>query len=193
MVARSSRLLLLMLGLVVALGANTVQADDFVASGTKTYVNKRFDNLIIAKNAKITLKNCRIDGNIIVKSNAQLKADNIRVDGNIQAERAKVVNVIKSRIGGSFQIDNNRATVKLDRTKVNGDVQVFSTKAQNHEIRIIRNDVGGNVQAESNRSKKFVVSWNIIDGNLQGESNNKRPTGTGNLVQGDTDGQFENF
>ncbi len=182
------------LGLIVSLAmVPAAIADDTYVTGKKTFgPNAQFENLIIKEGATAILNGSRVDGNIFVRPGATLIAHHVTVGGNIQSTNAKRVSVKHSFIDGDFQMDNTGPIMLLHST-VGGNVQLFSNNAGLKQIRICRNTVGGDIQAESNISSRFVVSFNVIDGNLQGESNNKRPTGKGNFVKGDTDGQFDKF
>jgi len=195
--ARHPLAMLVAFTLIMAFGITNAHAANYPGNhssfGFRTYgPNDTFENLIIEEGSRVIMVGSRVDGNIFVRDGAVLRAHNITVGGNIQSEGGARIRVAWSRIGGSFQADNT-GPIDVVHTQVNGDIYLSSNRTLLGEIRIIKNRVGGNIQADSNRTRRFVVSYNIIDGNLQGESNNKRPIGTGNIVQGETDGQFEGF
>ena len=122
------------------------------------------DNLRVPQGATCTLNGTRVKGTLKVERGATLRASRISVVGNIQAEGAAAVNVAASTVGGSVQIVQGGSS-KLDRNSVKGDVQYFENR--------------GTISITSNR----------IDGNLQCKENSPRPTGGGNIVQGNKENQ----
>jgi len=120
----------------------------------------------VPSGATCRLNGTRVDGNVKVYRGATLIATGARVGGNIQAENAKSVVVSRSRVGGSIQLKQGRVgPINLTRNTVDSDIQLFS-------------NVG-----------KSVVLRNVVGGNLQCKSNRPRPTGGGNLVEGDKEDQ----
>lgn len=143
------------------------------------------DNLKVPQNARCTLNGTRVKGTIKVSRGATLIARDVVVIGNVQGEGAARVDVLDgSRIGGSVQIvQGGAATVKDSR--VNADI-LYDTQRQT--LRVLRNKVGGNVQAFQNRGG-IEIRRNTIDGNLQCKANNPAPTGGGNTVGGNKEDQ----
>lgn len=169
-------------------------ADDFECDGLCVFgPGDRFENLIVKANAIAVLVGSHVDANIFVQDGAILRVRGGFIGGNIQADGAARIHVSNSHIGGDFQVDNNTGAIDLRHSDVGGNVQLFSNDMPQRQIRIINNDVDGDVQADSNRSRRFVVSRNRIEGNLQGESNDRAPVGVNNVIQGETDGQFDGF
>jgi hypothetical protein len=121
-------------------------------------------DLVVPQGATCTLKGTRVKGSVRVERGAKLNASRIRVIGNVHAEGAAAVNVVKSRVGGSVQVVQG-GKAKLSRTAVKGDVQYFENR--------------GKISIRSNR----------VDGNLQCKENGRRPTGGGNVVQGEKEDQ----
>jgi hypothetical protein len=122
------------------------------------------DNLRVPQGATCTLNGTRVKGTVKVERGATLNASRISVIGNVQAEGAAAVNVTASSVGGSVQVVQGRNS-RLDRNSVKGDVQYFENR--------------GTISITSNR----------IDGNLQCKENSPRPTGGGNIVQGNKEDQ----
>jgi len=179
--------------LALCVTAVDARADDYVCQGYCEFRDTHFDgNVIVAEGATLVLIRSSVDGNILVYDDAALRTSRTEVGGNIQATGARLITVLRSAVGGSVQLDDGGGST-IAGTLVDGNIQIFSNNAGRSRIRVLRNGVGGDVQIFSNRSSGLIVSYNRIDGNLQGEGNNVPPTGTGNLVQGDTDGQFEGF
>jgi len=178
--------------ILVAAGAH---ADDYECEGRCVFGPEfQLDgNLIIKEGAVAILNGSTIDGNIILEDGAELKAKRIFVGGNIQSQGSDDVYVKKSFIDGDVQLDNNDGTIDILKSEIGGSIQLFNNDATNKKIRVKRNEVDADVQLFDNTAGKIFVSRNVIGGNLQGESNDPNPTGKGNDVEGDTDGDFEGF
>ena len=56
------------------------------------------------------------------------------------------------------------------------------------QVRALRNTIGGNLHAVDNTGGVEITA-NLIEGNLQCRDNYPPPTGGGNRVQGEKDGQ----
>ena len=158
------------------LAAAPAHADDRRCSGTIRAVSIDGD-VIVPQGKTCRLVGTRVDGNVKVKRNAKLVARGVRVGGNIQAENHKRVVVQpravnggtrKSRIGGSIQLKQGGGGV-LRRTVTEGDIQLFSNDG------------------------RFQVYGNRVGGNLQCKSNQPRPVGDNNRVEGDKENQCKGF
>ena len=158
---------------VLALAATVVGvpaalAEERRCRGTLTRVT--VDNLLVPAGATCTLNGTKVKGTVKVGRNATLIATNIKVVGNVQAENHArvVVKGSATRVGGSIQVvQGGSATVR--NAKVKGDIQFFENR------------------------RAIVVSGNRIDGNLQCKENNPKPTGGGNIVQGNAEDQCEDL
>lgn len=165
------------------LPAGPVSAEERVCRGTIGSVT--VDNLRVPQDASCTLDGTRVEGTVKVERDARLLAIGVRVVGNVQAEGArKVVVRGRSRIGGSVQIVQGRAA-RIVRTTINGDI-LFDD--QSRYLTANSNIVGGNLQAFQNTGG-LEINDNRIDGNLQCKENVPRPTGGGNIVQGNKEDQ----
>ena len=152
----------------VALGAAPAQADDTTCNGTIGAVTLD-GNVIVPEGALCKLIGTRVDGNVHVESGATLKAKGVRVGGSVQAENHERV-VLKALTGG--------------RSHVDGSIQL----KQGGGGKIAKTDVGSDIQLFTNGGL-FVVESNHVDGNLQCKSNNPKPTGGNNVVQGNKEDQ----
>jgi hypothetical protein len=167
--------LLVAVPLVVAASVMTApaaHADDRVCRGT-IGASSIDGNVVVPQNATCRLNGTRIDGNVIVESGAKLVASGVRVGGNIQAESHREV-VIKPR----------SVKGKAVRSTVEGSVQL----KQGGGGKILRAVVDSDIQLFTNRGR-FEVRGNRVDGNLQCKSNNPRPVGGNNVVQGNKEDQ----
>ena len=161
----------------------TAAAEEKTCRGTIGAVTH--DNIRVPQGAACTLEGTTAKGTVKVEPDATLRARGVRVIGNVQAEDAQRVNVVaSSRIGGSVQVvQGNAATVADSRVKA--DILYDDNAAY---LRVLRNVVGGNVQAFQNTGGT-EISRNAIDGNLQCKENVPRPVGGGNAVQGNKEDQ----
>jgi hypothetical protein len=156
----------------LVLGTAPAHADDTTCRGT--IGAKTIDgNVIVPKNATCTLVGTRVDGNVHVNAGAVLKARGVKVGGNIQAENHERV-VVKARDGRRSQVEES---IQLK---------------QGGGGRIVKVRVGSDIQLFTNDGR-FVVKGNRVDGNLQCKSNNPRPTGGNNVVQGNKEDQCKNL
>ena len=182
---RFGRLALMgVLGMVFALGApSAVFAEETTCRGT---IGKRtVDNLRVPPGATCRLNGTWVEGTIKVERNALLYANGVRVLGNVQGEEAARVRVLSSsRIRGNVQLDNGGNAIVRHST-IGGSIQL---KANDGRLVVEYNRVGADVQAFTNMGGVYIAN-NRIDGNLQCKENSPRPTGGGNVVQGNKEDQ----
>ena len=148
--------------LAAAFMAGPAGAEERKCRGTINAVT--VDNLRVPHGATCTLNRTKVKGTVKVERGATLKATAIRVIGNVQAEGAAKVSVTASKVGGSVQIVQGRSST-LGQTSVKGDVQYFENRGA------------------------IAITSNRVDGNLQCKENTRRPTGGGNVVQGNKEDQ----
>ena len=111
-----------------------------------------------------------IDDNVIVTG--QCVMSGTRVKGNVLVRPSGALTVRDARIEGNIQADG-AVYVRVVRTDVGGDIQLEGVFRE--ASRIQRSTIGGNVQLDNNRVR-LVAEYNGIDGDLQAFSN------TGGLV-----------
>jgi hypothetical protein len=163
--------LVLVAGLAVGLAA-PAHADDRRCTGTIGAASIDGD-VVVPQGATCTLTGTRVDGNVKVNRNARLVAKGVRVGGSIQAENHRNVQVLPRWNDGT-----------ISRSVVDGSIQL----KQGGGGRIISARVGSDIQLFSNNAA-FEVRRNSVDGNLQCKSNQPRPFGGGNVVQGNKEDQ----
>lgn len=167
--------------------AGPTRAEEFTCRGA--IGGRTVDNLRVPPGATCTLDGTQVKGTIKVERNATLFAYRVRVIGNVQAEDARKVVVAKSsRVGGSIQVVQSGVAKVLD-SRINGNI-LFD---DNSGINVAkRNTVGADVQAFQNSGGVRIYS-NRIDGNLQCKANSPRPSGAGNVVDGNKEDQCRSF
>jgi hypothetical protein len=148
---------------------------------------------VLVSRGTCTLDGTRVIGNVHLYDGASLIPRGVHVDGNIQAEDG----------AGADYVD-------IDNSRVGGDIQLFDLVGDRSDI--IRSQVGGNTQMDSNRSLLVVqdntvdgdvqafhntggvdISRNRIGGNLQCKENVPAPTGGDNTVDGNMEDQCANL
>ncbi len=173
---------------LVVLGGSLVAAPQASAEETRcvgAIGARTLDNVRVPQGKTCSLIGARVQGTIYVSANATLIARNVRVIGNVQAENHnKVVVSEGTRVGGSIQIDRG-GPFKVVNSIVTGSIQVVSNTGAS---RLANNVVNADIQVFSHRNGIAIVN-NRVDGNLQCKENVPRPTGGGNIVQGNKEDQ----
>jgi hypothetical protein len=132
------------------------------------------------------LDDTRVIGNVLLYAGGSLVARGAHIDGNIQAEGADFVDVANSRVEGNIQLDDLVGGASaIGLVRVGGSIQLNGNRAG---ITVLNNIVGSDVQAFSNTGGLDITD-NTIDGNLQCKENVPAPTGSGNLVSGNSEDQ----
>jgi hypothetical protein len=192
--------LLLVVGLTMfltACGVNATPEETLSAQETftcRTTVNGTTkDVVVVPDNATCTLNNTNVEGNIIVNTGATLVARGVSVKGSIQSEGHARVTVVKSttrsaRVNGDIQIKQGKSATVAD-AHIGGSLQVEQNKGG---FNFSRNIIGSDLQANANTGTGLTISSNVIDGNLQCQSNNPAPRGSGNQASSKED-QCENL
>jgi hypothetical protein len=147
------------------------------------------DNVVV--NGQCTLEGTRVTGNVFVRPNGNLLVRNARIEGNVQAENAARVRLLQSRVGGDVQLfgtQGGRAS-RIVRTDIGGNLQIEDSTSS-HIIRL--NTIDGDLQAKQNTGG-LTIEDNDIGGNLQCQANNPAPIGGNNTVDGSKEDQCENL
>jgi hypothetical protein len=148
------------------------------------------EQVIVPSGAICTLFRTHVEGNVEVKRGATLFATGVRVGGSIQAANAANVRVNQTKAGIRSHIESDvqgfsSGRVSVRNAVVGGNIQL---KQNNRFVAVAHNRVGADVQLFTNTGGARVAH-NRIDGNLQCKSNQPRPTGIGNVVQGSKEDQ----
>jgi len=186
--APKTRLALAAMTAVAAVGflPSQASADERSCNGSLGAIT--VDNLRVPQGATCNLDGTKVKGQIVVNRAATLRAERVNVIGNVQGENARRVAVRGSEVGGSIQVVQGMFAI-VARTQVKGDI-LYDDNTRALEAR--SNRVGGNIQAFQNTGG-VEISTNRVDGNLQCKENVPRPTGGGNIVQGNKEDQCRNL
>jgi hypothetical protein len=143
------------------------------------------DNVRVPGGRSCTLEGTRVRGTVYVSNGATLRVVSARIVGNIQSEGHAYVRVSGSTtVGGSIQLKQGGPFV-VETARVTGSIQVTSNSGKS---RLARNIVNADIQVFSH-SGGIAIGSNRVDGNLQCKENSPRPTGSGNIVQGNKEDQ----
>jgi len=170
------------LGLALANGA-AVRADDVACTGALGEVQT--DNLIVPPGAACTLTGTRVDGNISIRENASLNAQGVRVDGHIQAQgAANVVIGSGSDVDGSIQISQS-GTAQILSVTIDGSLEF---EGNTGFLLAEGSNIEDDLRAFENRGGVLLRN-NRLGGDLQCLDNDPPPSGSGNQVGGEAEGQ----
>lgn len=106
-----------------------------------------------------------IDDNVVVVGKCVLNGTQVK--GNVLVQHNGALTVRDARIEGNIQADGG-IYVRVLRTNVGGDIQLEGVSGE--VSRVQRSSIGGNLQLDNNRIR-LVAEYNSIDGDLQAFSN----------------------
>jgi hypothetical protein len=176
--------LLIVLGLsTLTFGTPSASAEERRCTGTIGATT--VDNVLVPSGRSCTLEGTKVKGTVKVSKNATLTVISARIVGNIQSQGHASVSVNGSTtVGGSIQLKQGGA-FSINAARVTGNIQVVSN---NGSSTISNNRVNQDIQVFSH-SGGIAINSNRVDGNLQCKGNSPRPTGSGNIVQGNKEDQ----
>src|SRR6185503_5458573 len=91
-----------------------------------------------------------------------------------------------SRIDGAVQLEGFVGDVsRIEETEIHGDVELMSNDSA---LEILNSDFSGDLVASSNLGG-LQISGNFVEHDLRCTGNSPEPTGVGNRVDGETEGQ----
>lgn len=168
-----------------------VYADDVRCTGSigGTTVD---GNVIVPKNRSCTLNGTYVKGNVEVRDDAKLLIrSGAKVNGNVQSDGAARVRIRDSEIGGDVQLTGIDFTEQslIVNSQVGGTVDWFDNSAP---FLLRFTEVDSDVKVNQNSARASVFD-NVIGGNLQCQSNEPRPTGARNVVEGSREDQCKSF
>jgi hypothetical protein len=168
-----------------------VYADDFnctTSVGAKTIDG----NVIVPSGRSCTLTGTYVKGNVELEDNAKVVVrGGATVIGNVQTDGAARVRIRDSEIDGDVQItgvDSAEQSLVLNST-IGGTVDWNDSSAP---FLIRFSDVDSDVKVNQNAALARVFD-NVIDGNLQCQSNEPAPKGARNRVGGNKEDQCKRF
>jgi hypothetical protein len=172
--------------IAAALAPLDARAGDVVCPGSLGAVTID-GNLIV--NGPCSLAGTRVKGNVFVEPRGQLLAKKASIEGNVQSQGGARVRLVRTEVDGDvqlFELTSDKGSV-VQRSSVGGSVQLEDNRSPLSEVESF---VGSDVQVNANRGGA-VIYLNVIGGNLQCQSNVPPPTGGQNQVGGSKEDQCE--
>lgn len=139
----------------------------------------------ISGSSTCTFTNVRVRGDLKLRKDARLIASELTVDGNIEADGADELRLTLSRIEGDVEFEKGGRVIILE-SDVGGKMEIKSNRGR---IDLRDNTVEDDVKLEKNREGPFTLFRNEIDGKLVCKDNTPPPTGSGNVVGENEEGQ----
>jgi hypothetical protein len=139
---------------------------------------------------RCTLSGTDVRGNVTLFSGGSLRARTARIRGNLEGNRADFVDIERTRIDGEVQLEELVGDLSaIELSDVRGNVQLTGNRSR---LEILNNELSGDLSVSRNLGG-VLISGNAIDDDLRCLFNNPAPTGVGNRVEGETDGQCEDL
>ncbi|HXS80065.1 MAG TPA: GlyGly-CTERM sorting domain-containing protein [Gammaproteobacteria bacterium] len=147
--------------------------------------DRRVDgSLLVVGNC--TLAGTEVRGDVTLYSGGSLTAREARIRGDLEGSRANFVDLEGSRIDGAVQLEGFVGDVsRIEETEIHGDVELMSNDSA---LEILNSDFSGDLVASSNLGG-LQISGNFVEHDLRCTGNSPEPTGVGNRVDGETEGQ----
>lgn len=166
-------------------------ADDIECTGT---IGARVidGNIIVPVNRSCKLAGTYVKGNVELKDGSQLLVKNeAYVEGSVQTDGADRVRIRDSEINGNVQltgVDYSQESLVL-RSRIGGTVDWNDNSAP---FLIRYSEVDSDIKVNQNHAQARIFD-NFVGGNLQCQANRPRPKGARNVVDGSKEDQCENF
>ena len=135
---------------------------------------------------RCTLAGTEVRGDVTLYVGGSLTARDARIRGDLEGSRADFVDLQSSRIDGSVQLEGlvGDATT-FEGSEIHGNVELTANRS---ELQILNNDFLRDVVASRNTGG-LEISGNLFEEDLRCDSNSPPPTGVGNRVEGESEGQ----
>lgn len=167
----------------LSLATPTASADTICRATISAPIN---GNVSVPAGATCTLERASVQGNLTVARGASVSLISSSVNGNLQATAAASVSTAGSIINGNLHAKATTKSVTVNDTTVNGNLQVEDGSGT---VSVTGSRINGDLQLFSNVRGAKTVIGNSVNGNLQCKNNNAKPTGRGNTVRGNAEGQ----
>jgi len=135
---------------------------------------------------RCTLNGTEVRGDVTMFSGGSLTAREARIRGNLEGSRADFVDLVRSRVDGRVRLEayvGDRSVIEL--SEVHGNLELTANRSK---LDILNNELGGDMTATLNTGG-LVISGNSIEHDLRCFLNVPAPTGIGNVVGDDAEGQ----
>jgi hypothetical protein len=135
---------------------------------------------------RCTLAGTEVRGDVTLYVGGSLTARDARIRGDLDGSRANFVDLQSSRIDGTVQLDGLVGDLlTLEESEIHGSVELTANRS---EIQILNNDLRRDVVASRNTGG-LEISGNLFEQDLSCDANAPPPTGVGNRIEGEAQGQ----
>jgi hypothetical protein len=134
------------------------------------------------------LSNTEIRGDVTLFAGGSLTARDVRIRGHLDGSRADFVDMADSRVDGHVRLQEFVGDLtRIATSEIHGDVRLNNNRSR---LEVLNNDIRNDTQAIGNTGG-LEISGNLFDDDLVCNGNTPAPTGVGNTVEGDSEGQCE--
>jgi hypothetical protein len=135
---------------------------------------------------RCTLAGSEVRGDVRLYVGGSLTARDARIRGDLDGSRANFVDLQSSRIDGSVELEGLVGDlITFEESEIHGDVELTANRS---ELQILNNDFRNDVVASRNTGG-IEISGNLFEQDLRCDDNLPPPTGVGNRVEGEAEGQ----
>jgi hypothetical protein len=133
-----------------------------------------------------TLAGTEVRGDVTLFAGGSLTTREARIRGDLEGSRANFVDLEGSRIDGAVQLDEFVGDLsRIEDTEIHGNVELTDNQS---ELEILNSNFSGDLVASSNTGG-LEISGNFVEKDLRCTANAPAPTGVGNRVDGEIEGQ----
>jgi hypothetical protein len=144
------------------------------------------NNLAIA--GRCELSNTEVRGDVTLFTGGSLTARNVRIRGHLDGSLADFVDMADSRVDGHVRLQQLVGDLtRIATSEIHGDVRLNNNRSR---LEVLNNDIRSDMQANNNTGG-LEISGNLFDDDLICNGNTPAPTGLGNTIEGDSEGQCE--
>jgi hypothetical protein len=139
---------------------------------------------------RCTLAGTEVRGDVTLYVGGSLTARDARIRGDLEGSRANFVDLQSSRIDGSIDLEGLVGDLTtFEESEIHGNVELTANRS---ELQILNNDLRSDVVASRNTGG-LQISGNLFEQDLSCDGNTPPPTGVGNRIEGEAEGQCESL
>ena len=135
---------------------------------------------------RCTLAGTEVRGDVRLYVGGSLTARDARIRGDLEGSRANFVDLQGSRIDGSVELEGLVGdSTTFEGSEIHGNVELTANRS---ELHLLNNDFLRDVVASRNTGG-LEISGNLFERDLRCDANSPAPTGIGNRIEGEAEGQ----
>ena len=135
---------------------------------------------------RCTLAGTEVRGDVTLYVGGSLTARDARIRGDLEGSRANFVDLQSSRIDGTVELEGLVGDLTtFEGSEIHGNVELTENRS---ELQILNNDLRRDVVASRNTGG-LEISGNLFEQDLSCDDNTPPPTGVGNRIEGEAEGQ----